>query len=61
MYVYNLHFWHTKSNLVADDLGVIAEVLVCESFKTKFEADDTQTLVSQTTWNMEISNNVTGD
>lgn len=34
--------------MIADDLGVIAEVLVCESFKAKFEADDTQTLVSQT-------------
>ncbi|KAJ5186326.1 hypothetical protein N7449_011090 [Penicillium cf. viridicatum] len=31
------------SFLYGYDLGVIAEVLVCESFKTKFEADDTQT------------------
>ncbi|CAI7618307.1 hypothetical protein N7527_008734 [Penicillium freii] len=31
------------SFLYGYDLGVIAEVLVCQSFKTKFEADDTQT------------------
>ncbi|KAJ5185687.1 Major facilitator superfamily domain general substrate transporter [Penicillium cf. griseofulvum] len=30
------------SFLYGYDLGVIAEVLVCDSFKTKFEADDTQ-------------------
>ena len=26
-----------------DDLGVIAEVIACQSFEDKFEADDTQT------------------
>ncbi|OQD63258.1 hypothetical protein PENPOL_c010G04218 [Penicillium polonicum] len=31
------------SFLYGYDLGVIAEVLVCQSFKTKFEANDTQT------------------
>ncbi|QQK46646.1 Major facilitator superfamily domain, general substrate transporter [Penicillium digitatum] len=31
------------SFLYGYDLGVIAEVLVCQSFKTKFQADDTQT------------------
>ncbi|KGO75210.1 Major facilitator superfamily domain, general substrate transporter [Penicillium italicum] len=31
------------SFLYGYDLGVIAEVLVCQSFKAKFEADDTQT------------------
>mgnify|MGYP007007041736 CR=1 FL=1 len=43
MYVSNLQSEHAEANMVADDLGVIAEVLVCQSFKTKFQADDTQT------------------
>jgi hypothetical protein len=40
-------FLARESNIVADDLGVIAAVLVSQSFKAKFEANDTETSVSR--------------
>lgn len=46
MYVSNRLSWLAESDIVADDLGVIAAVLVSQSFKAKFEANDTETSVS---------------
>jgi hypothetical protein len=36
-----------QSNTVADDLGVIAEVIICDSFKDKFAPNDTEKSVAR--------------
>lgn len=47
---------------VADDLGVIAEVIICESFKTKFAPNDTETsVISSHTTEQRLSNRLVGD
>lgn len=45
MYVENARASRTVVLMLIDDLGVIAEVIECKSFKTKFAADSTQTYI----------------